>query len=141
MLELRDKNERTWLMCPRKYELHYIRGLAPTFRPVALAFGTAFHAAVACHFLGIKEGGVPPPLEVLAQAFRDSWQVQLDDKVPLQIDEDEDPGSLIDLGIRMLSAFRAHEADKHPEVIASEHAFAGDTRGTPASARCSYSEG
>ena len=27
---------KTWLMCPRKYELRYVRGLPPAFVPVGL---------------------------------------------------------------------------------------------------------
>ena len=45
---------KTWLMCPRKYELKYIRGVAPAFVPVNLAFGSAFHEALAGYYNEIK---------------------------------------------------------------------------------------
>ena len=38
---------KTWLRCPRQYELRYVRGAEPEVVPTALAFGSAFHGALA----------------------------------------------------------------------------------------------
>jgi CRISPR/Cas system-associated exonuclease Cas4 (RecB family) len=114
---------KTWMMCPRKYELRYVRGLPPAFVPVALAFGTAFHAAVGRYFAGVQSKNAPPALDVIAQSFRDAWQAQVDGKVPLQADEDEDLDAMIDLGVKMLGAFHAHMAGRDVSVEAIEHPF------------------
>src|SRR3954469_2891422 len=95
---------KTWLMCPRKYELRYIRGEPPAFIPVALAFGTAFHSALGRFYSGVKAQDTPP-LDLVIQTFRDSWQVQLEGRVPLQLDDDEDLAGIVDLAARMLAAF------------------------------------
>jgi CRISPR/Cas system-associated exonuclease Cas4 (RecB family) len=117
---------KTWLMCPRKYELRYVRGVAPAFQPVALAFGIAFHAAVGRYYGGIQISGESPSLEVVQQAFRDSWQEQLDKQPPLQVDEEADPATIIDLAMRMLAVFHANAAGKSVQVESIEHAFAVD---------------
>jgi hypothetical protein len=114
---------KTWLMCPRKYELQYVRGLAPAFKPLPLAFGIAFHSAVERYYGGIRARGEAPELAVVIQAFRDAWQAQVDGKVPLQADEDEDMGAVIDLGVKMLGAFHAHVAGRVVLVEAIEHPF------------------
>ena len=46
---------KTWLRCPRQYELKYVRGFEPEMVPRALAFGSAFHAALARHYVAKKE--------------------------------------------------------------------------------------
>ena len=115
---------KTWMLCPRRFELRYVRGVPPAFLPVALAFGTAFHAAAGRFYSGVQSLGAPPTFEVLAQTFRDSWQTQLDGNVPLQADEDEDLGAIVDLGVRMLKVFEAHVASRPVQVEAIEHAFA-----------------
>jgi len=118
---------KTWTMCPRKYELHYVRGLPPAFKPVALAFGIAFHAAVGRYYSGIQSKGEAPTLEVIAQTFRDSWQVQLEEKTPpLQVDEEEDLGGIVDLGIKMLGVFHTHAAGRVVQVDSIEEPFAVD---------------
>jgi hypothetical protein len=117
---------KTFLLCPRRFEFRYVRGLVPAFIPVALAFGTAFHSALARFYLGMQTTGAAPELEVLNQTFRDSWQQQLEGKIPLQADEDEDFGVIVDLGVRMLGAFYAHAAGKSVQVEAIETPFTAE---------------
>ena len=105
---------KTWTMCPRKYELRYVRGLQPAFMPVALAFGIAFHSALGRYYSGIQSKGEAPALEIIEQTFRDSWQAQLDGQVPLQADEDDDLATVVDLGMKMLGVFHAHAAGSYP---------------------------
>ena len=85
---------KTWLMCPRKYELKYIRGVAPAFVPVNLAFGSAFHEALAGYYNEIKVSGVPLRRDLVLDTFRAAWAKAAEGDVPLQADDDDgaDPG-------------------------------------------------
>jgi CRISPR/Cas system-associated exonuclease Cas4 (RecB family) len=101
---------RTYLRCPRSYQLRYVMGARPAFKPVAFAFGTSFHAALARFYVAVKEEGAPPPLQLVTEAFRDAWQRELDADLPLQADEEEpaDTGALVDKGVEMLAVFHDH---------------------------------
>jgi CRISPR/Cas system-associated exonuclease Cas4 (RecB family) len=115
---------KAFTMCPRKYEFRYVRGLTPAFTPVALAFGTAFHSALGRYYSGYQGNNVAPELDVITQTFRDAWEAQLKGNLPLQADEDEDLGTVVDLGIKMLTVFHAHSAGRVVQVAAIEHPFA-----------------
>jgi len=112
---------KTWLMCPRKYELKYVRGVAPAFVPVNLAFGSAVHAAFAAYYNEIKVSGVPLRRDLVLDTFRAAWAKAAEGDVPLQADEDGDPGVMIDKGVSMLHAF--YEQAGTPEVVSVEHGF------------------
>lgn len=103
---------RSYLRCGRLFELRYVLGAKPAFKPVPFAFGTSFHAALAKFYLTAKETGAPPPLQLLADEFRSAWQREVDADVPLQADEDEpdDAGRLVDKGVQMLGVFHDHAA-------------------------------
>jgi CRISPR/Cas system-associated exonuclease Cas4 (RecB family) len=116
---------KTWLMCPRKYQLRYVRGLPPAFVPVALAFGNSFHAAVARFYMGVQAGTVPE-FESLLSVFHDIWQQQLDGPVPVQADDEEALAGIPDLAARMLRAFYVHAAGTPVQVEGIEQAFAVD---------------
>jgi hypothetical protein len=103
---------KTFLMCPRRFELRYIRGAEPAFIPAPLAFGTAIHSALARFYFGHQAGTGAPPLELLIQTFRDAWTAAIEGDVPLQVDGEEDIAKLVDLGVRMLDVFHTHAADK-----------------------------
>jgi CRISPR/Cas system-associated exonuclease Cas4 (RecB family) len=117
---------KTFLLCPRRFEFRYVRGLAPAFIPVALAFGTAFHSALARFYSGMQSKKAAPELELLEQTFRDSWAQQLKGKVPLQVDDDEDLGVVIDLAVRMLRAFYTYAAGTPVDVEAIETPFTAE---------------
>ena len=101
---------RTYLRCPRSYQLRYVLGAKPAFKPVPFAFGTSFHAALARFYVAVMEDGAPPPLQLVNDAFRDAWQRELDADLPLQADDDEpaDTGALVDKGTEMLAVFHDH---------------------------------
>jgi len=93
-----------YMRCPRQYELHYVRGAEPAFVPVALAFGSAFHAALAFFYSGIRSSGEAPPFTETVEVFASAWQAAEKGPVPLQ--EDEEPsGNRIDQAALMLGAF------------------------------------
>src|SRR3954464_15571261 len=109
---------KTWLMCPRKFEFRYVRGVKPEFVPVALVFGTAIHAALGRFYSGVQSTGTAPSVDVLEQAFRDSWQMQLDGPLDVQRDDEDDLDDKVDLGIRMLRVFYAQASGKAVQVDA-----------------------
>ena len=112
---------KTWLRCPRQYELRYVRGAEPEVMPTALAFGSAFHGALAAHYMGKNEGRRGGDEEML-EGFRATWAEKTSTGVPLEKVEDEstDP---VDLAVRMIGAFQAHAANEDVEVVAVEEPF------------------
>jgi len=119
---------RTYLKCSRLYELRYVRGATPAFKPTAFAFGSAFHAALAQFYVAVKEDGTPPPLGLVTYAFRDAWERELEGDPPLQTDEDEpdDKNQLVDKGVAMLALFheQASKVVAGVEVESVEKPFA-----------------
>lgn len=114
---------KTYLLCPRKFELGYVRGEAPAFVPVPLAFGSAFHAALAAFYAEIEKDWTLPPVALLQDVFRASWAAAASGPVPLQVTDGEKE-SPVDLGARMLQAFHEHaELEPLPVVEGVEVPF------------------
>ena len=101
---------KTYLTCPRKFELKYVRGVPPAFVPVPLAFGSAFHEALAAYYSELKSAGEVLRRELVLDVFRGAWDRAASGSVPLQGDEDDDlaVGQLTDQGVSMLNAFHEH---------------------------------
>jgi len=100
---------KTWLRCPRQYQLRYVQGVPAAFVPVALAFGSCFHSALGFFYGTLKTAGSAPPLLALQQLFVDAWSAAGSGPIPLQNEEDdEDLGKQLDKGVGMLAAFYAH---------------------------------
>jgi hypothetical protein len=129
---------KTFLQCPRKYRFTYVDRVEPEFRPIALAFGTAWHETIAVHLL--------PPItdqllsrEALQATFRDSLTEQVNqDGPPVLFEDEEDVGKTVGLGLRMLDAF----LDKVPRpeqvlgvevpfVLELEHPATGEIASVP----------
>lgn len=113
---------KTWLRCPRQYELKYVRGAEPEVVPRALAFGSAFHGALAVHYAAKKEGRQIADDEML-EGFRVVWADKTSTDTPLE-KADEDAADPLDLAVRMLAAFQEHVANEDVEVVAIEEPFA-----------------
>lgn len=116
---------KTYLLCPRKYELKYVRGAEPEFVPIALAFGAAFHEALAAYYQELKTTGEPLRRDLVLDVFRTAWGRASDGSVPLQADDEDDLAGIVDRGVSMLHAFHEHAAQAATfEVEAVEHGFA-----------------
>jgi putative RecB family exonuclease len=121
---------KSYLLCPRKYELHYIRREEPAFAPVALVFGSAIHEALAAFYGEIKATGEPLRRDLVLDVFRDAWAKAQEGPVPLQLDGDEeddgaDASQVIEKGVSMLHAFCEHVGRSTvPEVESVEKSFA-----------------
>lgn len=115
---------KTYLTCPRKYELTYVRGIEPAFTPVALAFGSAFHAAAGYYYRTVQRAKCPPPLEAVIQVFADEWRVVADGPFPLQDEDHDDPVDHLDRAAKMLHVFYSNATAAPPaNVEAVELAF------------------
>ena len=94
---------KTFVMCPRKYALAYVERVEPAFRPVAFAFGTAWHRTIGGWLTGATSNGE------LGASFRDDLNAELrSDGPPVLFDGDENEASLGDLGANMIVAFTAN---------------------------------
>jgi putative RecB family exonuclease len=114
---------KTFLQCPKKYTLQYIERAEPAFRPIALAFGTAWHETIGAHLLPeVKDQFLSR--EELQALFRDALTAEANKKGPpvLFDDADEDLGTCIDLGLRMLDEF-VLRVPRPDEVLEVERAF------------------
>ena len=108
--------------CPRQYFLHYIEQAQPAFRPVALAFGTAWHAAVGEYLLNLSSHE-PASTDDLVDVFRVSLEAALQaDSVPVLFEGNEDAGALVDKAREMIDVFKAR-VPVPDKVIAVEQAF------------------
>ncbi len=113
---------KTFLQCPRKYRFHYIDRVEPEFRPIALAFGTAWHETIAAHLLPPVRDQYLSRVELQAH-FRDSLTEQVnEDGPPVLFEDEEDLGKCIDLGLRMLDTFILR-VPRPEQVLEVERAF------------------
>lgn len=116
---------KAWLMCPRKYEYRYIQGAEPEFVPMPLAFGSAFHSALAHHY-GWLQREKPASVDEVKQRFIDSMNIAKGAEVPLQVDEDgTDFEDALAKGLQMLDVTLAHPSAT-PKVVAVESQFLVD---------------
>ena len=115
---------KAYQLCPRRYELKYVRGAEPEFVPIALAFGASFHEALAAYYQEVKTTGEPLRRDLVLDVFRSAWDRATDGPVPLQADDEDDMAGIVDRGVSMLHAFHEHAAKSgNVEVEAVEHGF------------------
>jgi CRISPR/Cas system-associated exonuclease Cas4 (RecB family) len=120
---------KEFLACPRKFRLRRIDGLVPQFRPVALAFGTAFHEAIAFG-LYLHSQGQAPHSEVTTEHFRQQLKKQISSEtVPVLYDDQEDENSLANKGVEMLEAFW-NEVPRPSRVLGIEQRFSLPIKGS-----------
>jgi hypothetical protein len=115
---------KTYLRCPRQYQLKYVLGIEPAFMPVAFAFGSAFHTALGYYYGMVKATGTVPVLEEVTAVFNDAWTNESSGPLALQA-EDEDGG--VDhpaKGAAMLAVFHTHAGASQVIVEEVEKGFA-----------------
>lgn len=117
---------KTWMMCPRKFDLRYRRGAEPEFVPMPLAFGSAFHSALAYHYQWLMRGE-PAPIDDVKQRFVDAFNVAKNGPVPLQDDEDGIGfEAALEKGLQMLDVNLAHPSTISAKVVGVEVPFTVD---------------
>jgi CRISPR/Cas system-associated exonuclease Cas4 (RecB family) len=96
---------KSFIGCPRKWSLAYIHGVIPQFRPIALAFGTAWHEAIGFHLTTSTKAN-PADRDEVKSLFRERLSIAVEgDKIPVLFDEGDDLGKCIDQGVKMIDAF------------------------------------
>lgn len=98
---------KSFIQCPRRYFLQYVRRIPPAHRPVALPFGSAWHEAIGT-WLADSVVGDEVGRDVLKQIFAEHFERDLDqnDAAPVLFDDENDTAeSAIALGHRMLDTF------------------------------------
>ncbi len=108
---------KAWLRCPRAFEFRYVLAAEPEFRPVALAFGSAIHEALAAYYRGLMTPEAALTADQIVQVFRDAWQLEMKGPVPLQLSDDEDSGELVDQAASMLGVFHRAAALADPMIV------------------------
>lgn len=117
---------KTWLRCPRSYEYRYIIGAEPDFVPMPLAFGSAFHAALAHHYQWLRRGEAAS-LDEVRQRFVDSFTLSKNGPVPLQGDDEGDGFEVAkEKGLVMLDVALAHPSARPVKVVGVEVQFSVD---------------
>lgn len=111
---------KCYIRCPRQYKLKYVLGVAPAFVPIALAFGSSIHAALAGYYQALQVGS-PLSVEEMLAIFCDAWAEAAASAVPLGSDDETDE-DVVDRGVAMLRAFHARTA-RQVEVEAVERSF------------------
>ena len=117
---------KAWLRCPRAYEYRYVRGAEAEFVPMPLAFGSAFHEALAHHYGWLKAGEASPSLDASKQRFVDSFTAARNGDVPLQHADDGETFDLLQAkGLEMVQAALTHPLAQST-VLAVEESFTVD---------------
>lgn len=111
--------------CPLRYYFRYVAGLPEQFVSATLAFGSAFHAGLECHFEQLLATHSAPDLNVLLDAFWVAWHRNTMSG-EVQFPRGEDLNSLGRLADRMFRAFQTSSL-AHPsgKIIAVEEELRG----------------
>lgn len=117
---------KTWQLCPKKFEFRYVLGVEPEFVPLPLAFGSAFHSALAYHYQWLMRGE-PAPVDEVKQRFVDAFTLAKNGAVPLREDEDGTGFVLAEAkGLQMLDVTLAHPSAVPKKVVGVEQSFTVD---------------
>jgi CRISPR/Cas system-associated exonuclease Cas4 (RecB family) len=96
---------KTYLRCPRQYELHYVLGEPRERVAAALVLGTAVHAALGSYYTALRDGRATT-LEALLDVFGGALVAAQPPDVPI-VTDDEPLEAIEGLGRRMLQVFHA----------------------------------
>ena len=115
---------RSFLGCPRRFELRYILGAEPEHRSANLVLGSAVHEALAAYYRKYGAMRVPTTEEILA-AFSDAFDEEAEKEPAILLDDGQTLGALKDEGARLVAAFLA-DVKPPDRVFSVESAFAMD---------------
>ena len=97
---------RTYIACSEQYLHRYVLRTRPSHRSSALAFGTAFHAALAAFYRQLQADGTKLTAEGMKAAFDADFARQLAAGDVLFKDDEEDADSLRTKAHQMLEVFK-----------------------------------
>jgi putative RecB family exonuclease len=100
---------KTYLRCPRQYELRYVRGERPESVAVALVLGSAVHAALASYYTALRGGAVVALQDVL-EVYEGAWIGAQPADLPVLTDDGAPLAAVAAQGAAMLRTFHTHAA-------------------------------
>lgn len=97
----------TYLNCGLKFWFQYVQGLPKEHSSISLHFGKAMHTGIEIFYLGLKESGKKPPLELMEAAFSSKLYQSIElETAPLLFKKDmPDTAAAVALGKRMVATF------------------------------------
>ena len=113
---------KTFLLCAERYRQIYVLRTPPAHRPSALAFGSAFHEALAAFYGELAENGNALPFSELSEIFGASWAGQLLREPAVLFGKKETAEGMLEKAHGMLAAFHEHGL-RPAEVLGVEVPF------------------
>lgn len=117
---------RTYLRCPRMYELQYIEGLRSPLTSFLL-LGRSFHKAIETANRAKLEDGEILSVEEVQDTFSEAWDRE---KAEVEWEEGEKEGEIKDNGLNM-TAFYYEHVGQHLRPVMIEQGATIDVEGVP----------
>lgn len=111
-----------YLICPKKFQYHYVLAAAPEFRPLTMVFGSAMHEVIGSFYRHLLVGNPRPDLQWLLDDWRIVWK--LASKDPLIQWEHHTPESMGAMGEALLAVFNDNVHPRKVEGV--EYPFSVD---------------
>lgn len=111
-LHVSHSQVNTYLLCPEKFRLSYVKGIAPSFRSSELVFGSAIHAALAKYHTLLMHDAQKPPLEVLTTEFDEFMEVAKAGPIPILWKDDDDEATLKTQGHALMTQYLERTPDR-----------------------------
>ena len=113
---------KTYLRCPRQYQMRYVLGAEPEFVPRNLVLGSAVHEGLAAFYRSVMETSESPEQDVGLAALHATLEAAKKNRVPL-----EDGGEDLEaVGTALLRVFYETVYQDPPVVVGVEVPFAID---------------
>ena len=110
----------TYLICPERYRLQYVRGLTPSHRAGEMVFGSVIHRTLAFFHQSVKDFREPPPLESLLGCFKELLELEQRGRIPILWADEDAPQNMEERGRELL---RLYSEQPQPEVLGVEQRF------------------
>jgi CRISPR/Cas system-associated exonuclease Cas4 (RecB family) len=115
---------KSYLLCPRRYELRYVLGAQPEHRASNLVLGSAVHEALATWYRR-HQAGLAQDAEVVEAVYHDTFAKMAGEGTHLLLDDGETLGDLDAAGLQLVRTFLAN-AVVPERVLAVESPFHAD---------------
>ena len=111
---------KTYLRCPRQYQMRYVLGAEPEFVPRNLVLGSAVHEGLAAFYRSVMVTSESPEQDVCLAALHSTLEAAKKNPVPLEEGEDD----LETVGTGLLRVFYETVYQDPPVVVGVEVPFA-----------------
>jgi putative RecB family exonuclease len=111
---------KTYLRCPRQYQMRYVLGAEPEFVPRNLVLGSAVHEGLAAYYRSVMQTSESPEQDVGLAALHATLEAAKKNRVPLEEGDDD----LEAVGTGLLRVFYETVYQDPPVVVGVEVPFA-----------------